>query len=468
MPKGRPTEGKWVKHKVNILNQRNCYIYKRPRSSIWQYYLQVDGEGQLRRSTGIEGDNDDINVGQSDAIEVAQKKYIEAQAKLSFGLKSIVTKGVFDLMQDFLDEEEKRIRPYNQAGFITFQTWRVKSHHLNLLKKFYKDVNMPLDKLNYEKLYDYPYWRGTTLCNKLNPIAITPPKTQQCISAELSTIRAYFAFLVRKKYLLKVPEFRKVIRERKQDNRRDYLTLTQYQQSLPTLRAWMNSKSATDIQRYNRRVLYNSILIMTNSMLRVGTLRKLVWSDLDVAVNIPKEEQFRHHIIRVRKETCKTGVARTVMTPTVEYFDRIRQLRGIPKQPKSPFPHIPAEYRHLPILTKNRNPEERMGNGTFDRCWKEIKELCVDKKGYWGNKNITWYSFRHTGISLYINRGISPIQLSRLAGTGMANIEQVYYHHEAESKQTWEAINKNRIFFDRLKKETQDLVSWEELLEGVE
>ena len=103
MPKGRPTEGKWVKHKVNILNQRNCYIYKRPRSSIWQYYLQVDGEGQLRRSTGVEGDNDDINVGQSDAIDFAQKKYIEAQAKLSFGLKSIVTKGIFDLMQDFLD-----------------------------------------------------------------------------------------------------------------------------------------------------------------------------------------------------------------------------------------------------------------------------------------------------------------------------------------------------------------------------
>ena len=139
MPKGRPTEGKWVKHKVNILNQRNCYIYKRPRSSVWQYYLQVDGEGQLRRSTGVEGDNNDINVGQSDAIDFAQKKYIEAQAKLSFGLKSIDTKGIFDLMQDFLDEEEKRIRPYNQAGFITKETWRVKKHHLNLLKKFFKE-----------------------------------------------------------------------------------------------------------------------------------------------------------------------------------------------------------------------------------------------------------------------------------------------------------------------------------------
>ena len=468
MPKGRPTEGKWVKHKVNILNQRNCYIYKRPRSSVWQYYLQVDGEGQLRRSTGVEGDIDDINVGQADAIEFATNKYLDSRAKQNYGMKSIVTKKLFDLIDDFLEEEKQRIRPYNQAGFITKETWRVKAHHLNLLRKFHKEVNVPLDKLDYDKLFKYPDWRRTTSCSKRNPIPVTPPKTQQCISAELTTIRAYFAYLVQKKYILKVPEFRKVIRESKKINRRDYLTARQYQQTYTSNRAWSNSKTATETQLYNRKVLYNSILIMTNSLLRVGTLRNLVWNDLDVAENIPKEEQDRYHIIRVRRETVKTGEPRVVLSPTVEYFDRIRELAGIPKQPKSRFPHIPAEYRHMPILSKKRNIEERMGQGTFERCWKEIKELCSIKKGYWGNKNITWYSFRHTGISLCINRGISPIQLSRLAGTGLANIEQVYYHHEAESKATWEALSQNRIFFDRLRKEeTHETVQFEKMMDGV-
>ena len=468
MPKGRPTEGKWVKHKVNILNQRNCYIYKRPRSSVWQYYLQVDGEGQLRRSTGVEGDIDDINVGQADAIEFATNKYLDSRAKQNYGMKSIVTKKLFDLIDDFLEEEKQRIRPYNQAGFITKETWRVKAHHLNLLRKFHKEVNVPLDKLDYDKLFKYPDWRRTTSCSKRNPIPVTPPKTQQCISAELTTIRAYFAYLVQKKYLLKVPEFRKVIRESKKINRRDYLTARQYQQSYTSIRAWSNSKTCTETQRYNRKVLYNAILIMTNSLLRVGTLRNLVWNDLDVAENIPKEEQDHYHIIRVRREACKTGEPRVVLSPTVEYFDRIRELAGIPKQPKSRFPHIPAEYRHMPILSKKRNIEERMGQGTFERCWKEIKELCSIKKGYWGNKNITWYSFRHTGISLCINRGISPIQLSRLAGTGLANIEQVYYHHEAESKATWEALRQNRIFFDRLRKEeTHETVQFEKMMDGV-
>ena len=122
----------------------------------------------------------------------------------------------------------------------------------------------------------------------------------------------------------------------------------------------------------------------------------------------------------------------------------------------------------MPILSKNRNPEERMGQGTFERCWLEIKDLCVHKKGYWGDKNVSWYSFRHTGISLYINRGLSPILLSRLAGTGLTNIEQVYYHHEAESKATWEALIKNRVFYDRISKETQELVPWEKYLEEVD
>ena len=73
-------------------------------------------------------------------------------------MKSIVTKKLFDLMDEFLDHEKKRIRPYNQAGFITKETWRVKAHHLNLLRKYYKEVNTPIEKLNYDFLYEYPDW----------------------------------------------------------------------------------------------------------------------------------------------------------------------------------------------------------------------------------------------------------------------------------------------------------------------
>ena len=126
---------------------------------------------------------------------------------------------------------------------------------------------------------------------------------------------------------------------------------------------------------------------MTNSLLRVGTLRNLIWRDLDIAENIPKEEQNRHHIIRVRKEACKVGVSRIVLSPTVTYFNRIRELAGIPKKPKSRFPHIPDEFLDFPILSKKGKIEERMGDGTFFHCWREIKDKCRAIDRDWETKN---------------------------------------------------------------------------------
>ena len=451
MPKGRPSTGSWVKHKLNIFNQRNCYIYKRPTSAIWQYYLQIDGEGQLRRSTGIEGDSEDINVGQREAIQFAEEKYLQSKAKEQAGMKAIVTKKLFDLMDDFLAEEEKRITPYNMGeGWITEETWRGKNHHLRLLKKMYGDTNIPIEKIDFKKLYEYPEWRRRTTCRKQNPIAIKPPKTQQAILAELSTIRAYFAYLVKEGYMLKVPEFKRIIREKRQDTRRDFLTERQYKQTLNTIRAWSNSKIATKTQLYNRQVLYNSIIIMTNSLLRKGTFRNLVWRDLDVADNIPKEEQKQYHLIRVRKETVKVGTKRTVISPTVVYFNRIRELVGIPKKPNSRFPHIPEEFLDMPVISKYNHLDLRMGDGTWDRCWQELKDKC--KSRYWGQKNITWYSFRHTGISFNIEREVPLITLTKTAGTSCKELELTYYHHQDESKRTWEILNKNRIFYDRVKK----------------
>ena len=466
MPKGRPTQGKWVTHKIPILGRRNCYIYKRPNSEVWQYYLQMDGEGQLRASTRIEGSKDDINVGQEEAIAFATEKYLDARGRSQTGMKAIVKKKLFDLMDDFLKEEKKRIRPYNIDGYITERTFYAKSHHLNLLKKFYSGKNIAIEKLDWAKLYDYPLWRAKEKCNKQNPIAITPPKTQQTISAELTTIRGYFAFLLKKGYILKVPEFKRVVREKREDIRRDFLNYKQYKQTNNTLTAWAKSKTATPSQTYNRQILRNSIFIMTNSLLRVGTLRNLEWRDLDVAENLDDDQQKVGHIIRVRKEATKVGTSRIVISPTVEYFNRIRELAGIPKAPKSRFPHVPPEYMNFPILSKWKKVHERMGDGTFYREWCKIKDLCQTR--YWGSKNITWYSFRHTGISFNIERKVPLLQLAKIAGTSLKEIEHTYYHHEQESKETWNLFTQNRIFWNRIQEQKNDLVAIDKLLEAVE
>ena len=127
MPKGRPTQGKWVTHKIPILGRRNCYIYKRPNSEVWQYYLQMDGEGQLRASTRIEGSKDDINVGQEEAIAFATEKYLSDKGRSQTGMKAIVKKKLFDLMDDFLKEEKKRIDHTMSMDILLKELFMLKS-----------------------------------------------------------------------------------------------------------------------------------------------------------------------------------------------------------------------------------------------------------------------------------------------------------------------------------------------------
>ncbi len=312
------------------------------------------------------------------------------------------------------------------------------------MRKYYKNKNTKLEDLDYKFLYNYPTWRETTTCNELNPIACKPPKKKQTINVEVTTIKGFFAYLELNGLIGRQPTFRKTGRESLSDNRRDYLNLRQYQQTINRVRAWSNSKTCTPTQSYNRHILYEAILVMSNSCLRIGELKGLVWRDLEVNHNLPKEEQRYTHIIKVRKETCKTGRSRSVQTPTVERFNKIREYAGIPRKPKSPWPHIPTEYLNCPVFSKFNHHNQPLGIGTWNRGWQEIKEMCAEE--FWSGKNISWYSMRHTGISFAVGRQVPMLQLAQNCGTGIRYVELVYYHHEAESKQTWDILNKNRKY----------------------
>ena len=442
-------------------------MYKRPGSNVWQYFLSIEGEGIERKSTGVQGDIDDPDVGLDAAKAVALDRKLEVMSRQKQGLKARRVKGMFDFIDEFLEEESKRVRGHNIKGNITKETFRQKRHHLSNLKIFYLHAgkrNPRLEDLDYSKLHKYPLWRQTTTDENLG---IKPPKTSHSILTELSTIRAYFAYLEREGYISRFPTFHKLIRESKRDHRRDYLNPKEYKQTINTVRAWSNSTDLTPTQQYNRKVIYQVILIMSNSCLRKGELKGLLWSDLVPNDNLTQDEQKVGHLIKVRPEISKVGVSRTVQSPTVERFNDLRKLAGIPKQPKSDFPHIPPEYRHLPILSKFNHQDTPLGVGTWDRTWQAIKKVCADR--YWNRKNITWYSFRHTGISFAVSRSVPMLQLARNCGTGIRYIEDVYYHHEAESKQTWDILTQNRDFTKKISRyQDEPLMALENVLEAVE
>ena len=45
-------------------------------------------------------------------------------------------------------------------------------------------------------------------------------------------------------------------------------------------------------------------------------------------------------------------------------------------------------------------------------------------------RNLTWYSLRHFGITCRLKAGASIFDISKIAGTGVTNIEQRYGHFD--------------------------------------
>ena len=95
---GRPSQGKWVQEKTLVFPpDEDCYIYKRPNSSIYQYFLSIPGEGEERKSTKQKT--------KEDALRVARDRKLEVMMRQKQGLKAKRVKKLFDFIDDYLAEE---------------------------------------------------------------------------------------------------------------------------------------------------------------------------------------------------------------------------------------------------------------------------------------------------------------------------------------------------------------------------
>lgn len=418
MPRAREG-GSWVTDPIEVFDgEANLYIYKRPNSKKYQLYIKTASEGVIRESTK----KDKLE----DALEYARERWYEVQGRQRSGLKVKQEKKLFEHIDEYLEAERKRItdKPTRGKTNITADTWRGKNVHLRWLKEFYHNRNQKVESLDKKRLFDYATWRMKE--------SDSPPKTNHTVNAEISTIKGFFTYLYVEKYIEQVPPIRAAASEAPEDLRRDYLNRTEWNRMKTTVLHWVKEKGITDRQAYNRAMLWRAILVMINSGIRIGELKKLRWRDIERNPNLTGDDALIHHIISIRAETTKTAKPRRVNAPTMAWFDEIRKLTGITKQGKH-FPFIPAAHKDDFVFCKAGKPDQPMGQGTWDRLWVEIKQRCREAGGtYIDEKNITWYSFRHSYISFQVQRGVDHLKLSRNCGTGVRYVEGFYYHHEAE------------------------------------
>ena len=117
--------------------------------------------------------------------------------------------------------------------------------------------------------------------------------------------------------------------------------------------------------------------------------------------------------INVRAEISKTGKQRRVFSRDGEYLERIRARVTHTK---------PTDFV---FCTVGKNTKMRVHN--WYGHWKILMDaIGIDYK----ERNITWYSLRHFGITCRIRAGNVLSDISQIAGTSISHIESHYGHYD--------------------------------------
>ena len=167
-------------------------------------------------------------------------------------------------------------------------------------------------------------------------------------------------------------------------------------------------------------MIRDAVLIASNSMLRVGELWQLKWSDI-VAIETRYDEQenaVNLVTINVRAETCKTRTSREVVCRGGEYVERLKKR---------------TKYTDAnDYIFASTNGTTRISKRKWYAHWQNLMEG-IGIEDY-AERKLTWYSLRHFAITYRIRSGVSYFDISHLAGTSVSNIESIYGHWDSEMK----------------------------------
>ena len=274
-------------------------------------------------------------------------------------------------------------------------------HFLN-----FKDPALKVAELDANSFYDYGSWRKQTV----------PGTRDVTIQNEHSTFNHMVDFGYREG-LCHFPKltFRKIKIDAKQERkRRDVFSLSEYDQLVYFMRSYASKKHSKDERELEERLLIRDfILIASNTCCRVGELWELRWSDVE-SIRTTTDELGRDVelvTLNIRAETSKVGRSRTVVSRGGEYFKRLRDRNENALDDDFLFA--------VPSIGK------RMTKTRFYRHWQNLMEgIGINHK----QRNMTYYSLRHFGITCRLRAGVSIFDLAEMAGTSATNIQNHYGH----------------------------------------
>ena len=183
-------------------------------------------------------------------------------------------------------------------------------------------------------------------------------------------------------------------------------------------------------QQDHRQMLYLAMRISMESGIRIGSLRKMRWSHISVNKTLSKEDQKIWCLVEVPAENTKTGRWYELSAPIVRHLEHLRQ--------------ITKPTKNNDLLFTN----QRTGEALSARIWGDgLKEMLVEaglatwsaddsnncrKVDVGTGKSLTWYSFRHTWITLALERGVPIATVCNNCDTSIQYVQEHYFHYDAK------------------------------------
>jgi len=378
----------------DVLNGRAKIFRTDASGDFWQLRMWVAAEAKYVRKTLKTKDLDT-------AVIRAEEEVLKIMGDVANGRK-IFGINLKELTDKYVDWRQEDVELGNiTAGRLV----TIKSQIKHLLA--YKGENLKLSELDENSLHDYANYRKKTSSGVRD---IT-------IANEQSTINHMMAFAYREKLISHFQKFyfRKLDIDQKEEvKRRGVFTLEEYDALVRFMRTYVSEKHCADVNERNERLLVRDcILIAANTMLRVGELWNLVWGDIESIKNTYSDDEREISLvtINVRAEIANTNRSRKVVSRGGEYFERLRERSGQTSK---------SDYIFTAVGKKTKLSKQK-----WYGHWKNLMNgIDIDYK----KRNITWYSLRHFGITCRLRAEVSHFEISRIAGTSVANIENHYGH----------------------------------------
>ena len=334
------------------------------------------------------------------------------------------------------------------AGEITMERVKtVASYIKHHLLPYLGDT--PITRVGKEQWAAYPVWRKTEGGNivikkgkRAKKGEKAPPDEKKIVPAkdgairqEMKSFRAILNFAADKEYIRdrQVPRGNIPL----EDGRREAFTAAEYKHLHTFARTkWINKERkglkpgdppqpATETQVWYRKMVYQFMLVMTNTGMRPSEAKNLRWRDFDIR----KAKDGREFVcLSVRGKGKKREL---VAGPSVAtYLQKVRELAENPPPQKGDAARDDAQHAKKTIKLDDFIFTNAKGESATDHYKRLITDLVTDAgllMSPTGMRRST-YCFRHTYATFRLIEGVDVIWLAKQMGTSVKMIEKHYGH----------------------------------------